>query len=403
MGIWDSRSPRIWQPQDGADIAWGLPITRGLAFLAPLGPADGLKNLVANKQGTRTGLTTRQASSRGGVYPVFGSSDNAGFDAIPGINGTTPVTIAWTQQVTSIVNGYPNVMAWTPTGATYRFLVICGPSPSYYFCAGPMNGGSSAAAWDGAIGPSAVGRHNNFVLQLKAGTDSADRTTMELFRDGVKITRDAAVTSFGVDSTSEFRIGNRSGGDGFQGLLGNFHIWKRVLTDSEARDWTLNPFITRAPIPRRIWVATAASGVSGTFAQTATNDILSSSGTTTVVGTFARTASSDVLASSGTTTVSGTFSKTTVDDVLAASGNVGGVSGTFAQVAANDSLVSAGTTTIVGNLVKTTNDDVLSSNGTTTILAVLARALNNDTMSASGFVGAAPTTSTWRTLTNVGP
>lgn len=254
----------VWrkQPPGPAPLNWGAAINRELAFATPLGPGDGMRDLVRSVEGTRTGLGTR-GIAQSGSYPIFGSSDYLSFPALDGISGTTPITIAWTQQVTSVVNGFPNVIGWRPTGATSRFLIICGPSAGYYFCAGPQNGASNTAAWNGAIGASAVGRHNNFVLQIKAGTDSADRTTFELFSDGVKITRDALPTSFGVNTTSEFLIGTRSGGDGFQGHIGNLHIWRRVLTDSEARDWTQNPFITRQALTRGRRDAVVAGGASG--------------------------------------------------------------------------------------------------------------------------------------------
>lgn len=137
------------------------------------------------------------------------------------------------------------------------------------------------------------------------------------------------------------------------------------------------------PSPQIIFPA--ASGISGTFAVTETNDAISASGTTTILGSFARTATDDTLSASGTTTVLGSLAITTGDDTLTASGTVGSpVDGTFAVTEVDDTMSASGTTTIVGSLALTTTADVLSATGTTTVVGTMTVTVANDTLSANG-------------------
>lgn len=248
-------APWRTQPQWPARVDLGAPINQGLVLLVPLGPGDANRDFYTGAQGTPTGLTTRRGTTLG-TYPQFDSSNYLDLTLPGGISGTTPITIAFTYRQTAQTDAYPVILAWKPTGATNQFLITAGPTASYNFAVGPRDGVSSGSEFASAAPPMNVDRA--CLITLTAGTDSLSTSSRRLWINGVNQPF-IANTSFGVDSGAGFRLGkNYTLSNYFEGSIGNFHIWNRVLTDNEAQAWTLNPFMTRQPIQRRFWSFAAA-------------------------------------------------------------------------------------------------------------------------------------------------
>lgn len=258
------RPQRLWrrQPETITGVNWSHPLANGLEFLAPLSFGGGVRDLVQNQQGTRTGLTTPLSTARG-RYWSFGTSNYVDFSAYPrNIGATTPFTVAWLQEPRS--PGTYNSVLWVNfgTGGVDRpFLIYQSTSAGsgYRFACGPTAGSnvpSFAASTDVLVDK----RLDRFVLQCKGGSQSIATGDYVLFRNSERFTT-ASTTSFGSGNTKAFRIGAQSAGaDPFIGAIGNLHLWSRILSDDEAVEWCHNEFATLAPLERRIWVPSAGGG-----------------------------------------------------------------------------------------------------------------------------------------------
>lgn len=183
-------------------------------------------------------------------------------------------------------------------------------------------------------------------------------------------------------------IGSSNGtGDYLTGSVFGAIPFEGVLNLQEIRNLSNNLWqIFKAPA-RRIWVAGAASGSTGTVAVTNANDTSSASGTTTVVGTVARTNANDTSSASGTTTVVGTVSVANAADTSSASGTTT-VTGTSATTNANDTSTASGTTTVIGTAASTNANDTAAASGIAgSITGTVATTNKNDTVLASGTAG----------------
>lgn len=259
MRLTEYRCPWTQQPQAGAGVAWADAITRNLVFLAPLSPGL-MVDLASGMRVTDTG-TGRVVTAKG-VYAHFGAATVTVPTAQcpPGIEQTTPVTIAWTEQ--SIApSGYSAVMQFRP-------LPVDGIHPAFVVYRQSTAGGAYAmvvgprGASPGARFPtehcSADGLRR-YVLRCAGGVGSSARADYALWRDGRAIAS-VAPNPLSHYGGGEFSIGSREGGaDKFEGALGNVHIWSRALTDAEAVRWSADEFCTREP--QRIWVPRASAPV----------------------------------------------------------------------------------------------------------------------------------------------
>lgn len=228
-------------------------------FLAPLGAGESFRDLVSQKPGSRTGLTARKLLKDGSSFPLFGTSNYLDLPNIPGLTGSMPLTIAWTQQADG-TSAYSNILVWKPEGASNSFGIFLSASdPSYYFTAGPR-GGPVAAFNTGAL---TDGVPDNYVLLILSGTDTsatgAGDGFYRLFRNGVEVSRDSN-SSTSPFSSAVFRLGAlEDTSNPFEGAIGNLHIWRRALTASEAIAWSKNPYITRLAYGAPRWIP-ASSG-----------------------------------------------------------------------------------------------------------------------------------------------
>lgn len=258
MGLLIQKGVRRKQPQSSVGPAAG-PRGEGIALLVPLGPNDDTLDLVRGKRGTRTGLTTR-LNTGFGSYPQFDGSNYLDLTLPPGIDGNTPITIAFTYRQTAQSNAYPFLLSFKPTGGTNSFAILASPTSGYYFVMGPRDGGSSASEFGTAPAPMNVDRA--VVVTLSAGTESTTRSTRRCWINGVE-QADVFASSFILVTASGFRLGgNYSASNPFEGVIGNFHIVKGLWSPTRAMVWSSNPFVTRQPRKRRLWGVSSATSTS---------------------------------------------------------------------------------------------------------------------------------------------
>ena len=198
-------------------------------------------------------------------------------------------------------------------------------------------------------------------------------------------------------TTNPIQLGNRTDlGSRFYGNIFDVVVFSDIFSPSAVNDLSLNlDQIWRAK-PRRIWLGSAVTTVTGTVDYTNLNDISSAAGTTTVTGSSATTNANDASAASGTTTVTGSAATTNADDTSAATGSPV-VAGTSATTNADDTSSASGSvgSAIVGSVAYTNIDDVSAASGTTTVVGSAAASNVNDTSNASGtttVVGVSATT-----------
>ena len=236
---------------------------RGVVFHMPLSQAAGLREIVSGAVGTATTLGGRIPAKDGATYPLFTSSKisfpTAGLSSI---GGSTPITIAWTQEPRNTA-GYNAVFEWRPAGATNPFLIYqSSVEAAYNFVVGARlaDGGGVVSTFSSAVGPATNGVLDRYVLTLPSGPSNG--STARLWRNGVEQIKGTSNASnqFGTATTAASSIGQLDGGgDPFEGLLGDFTIWNRVVADTEAIRWARNPWSLFAPVPRRLWIPVVGS------------------------------------------------------------------------------------------------------------------------------------------------
>ena len=245
---------RYQQPQfGGAQIDWGNPITRGLVFCqASQGPdaARGKAKTITGAVGRGVNKFGQLASFGGGVnesYPAFG----------PELTNATPATVFWLQEPRAGA-AYSTVAQFRPSGSAQPFLIYQSSSDlSYAFVVGQMNGAVPS------FGLSTGFPVNNVpVSHAIVTTTNLDSRTVgdwTAYKNGVGYTT-ATTTSFSGASATQTTIGSMStGGDPFEGLIGNFCIWNRALSAAEIKSLSDNPWQIFAPQSRQIWVPTAVT------------------------------------------------------------------------------------------------------------------------------------------------
>jgi Concanavalin A-like lectin/glucanases superfamily len=275
--------PWTEQPQSPVEVDWNNPTSNGLLFLAPLNPVTGFRDLVRGNFFTRTGALS-PATARNGVYPTFGTSNYLDLPTVPALGTTSSATFAWTQEPRA-TSAYSTVLQINFGVGTNAFLIYQSASDAnYQLAVGPAGngGGNNGSAANFAVGSATNNALDRFVLVASSGVLSYFPSTYTLWKNGVKLPA-ATNTTFGSTTSAVARIGATSaGGDPFEGLLGNLHIWNRSLTDFEAAAWSRpgGEFSLLTPRTQRIWVPVSASG---SYTLTADNGTYSTNGQTASV------------------------------------------------------------------------------------------------------------------------
>lgn len=237
------------QPQTPVGVNWSNPITKQLVFCAPLSPASGLVDLVRGQSPTRTGMSTVVAN-RTGLYYNFGATNYLSYPTVPAsITTTTPFTIAWMQDARA-TSGDSTLVDINFGSGTESFAIYQSTgTAAYYFAAGPR-GGSAAHTWSAATGALTNNVVDKFVLTSVGGPNSVTGSDWVLYRNGNLVTR-GVDQSFSSSTAASFKIGVLANNTTpFEGIIGNMHMWSRVLTVDEIKAWSENEFICLAPINR---------------------------------------------------------------------------------------------------------------------------------------------------------
>jgi hypothetical protein len=256
------RVPWTRQPQGPTRINWVHPLANGLAFLSPLRPVGGLGDLVAGALPTITGGVVAELNNRG-QFASFASGRYLDFQAPAAIGPTTPATIAWTQEPRNTVSNSTILHLQTGTaGSTKAFLIYQSTTGTYNFTAGPSSGTAHANSWSAAAGAPTNNRRDAFVLSSAGGLTSTTGTDWTLYRNGILLAR-GTNTSFTNVTSAGFRVGALlSGGDPWEGLIGDLHMWARVLTEQEAVSWSAN--VNQLFEPRSLYIPTAEAATGPT-------------------------------------------------------------------------------------------------------------------------------------------
>lgn len=321
-------APWLKQPDGPVGINKGHPRADGLEFFAPLSGAHGTLDLVRSQLGTRTGLEAYLPAQNGALHHLFGASNYASFtEVLSAIGTTTPITIAWTQEPRS-TSGQSAIIDWQfGTGGTHpSFTVYQSASLSgYYFNVGPRGSGGGvgdSVSFSASVGAVTNDKLDRYVLRCLSGVLDRTGAGYDLWRNGVQIagTTDAA-NKFGWATPSTMRIGALAdGSDPFEGLIGDFRIWSRVLSDGDAAAESTLPEAYALYAPRRILVPVSAGGsvsltvADATHAHTADGLVLTSSTALAVAeATHAHTADAITLVAGSVLTIAEAIHAHTAD------------------------------------------------------------------------------------------
>ena len=287
-------------------------------------------------------------------------------------------------KLSSFVNQFPCVFGMQTSEGSQFEMFYSNFSSSYSDIAiGTVSPGGSYNASLAQFG-SVTGTWHKFVYT------QSSITTPALWCNGVKLTLPGSGQGVGgfTGNATLGQQGSTSTSIDFAGEIAGFALCQRKFPDALAQSLSANPWQFFQAQPKRIWVAGASSGSSGTVAVTNANDTSSASGTTTITGSVAKSNANDTSAASGTATVTGSSAITNADDTSSASGAAGsGVSGAVAYTNLPDTSSASGTTAVTGSVAKTNANDTSAASGTTTVVGASAVTNANDTSSASGVVG----------------
>lgn len=377
------RQPRTSQPQQAAGVDWGNPLTRGLVLAY-----DGqtLSNAALMRPMGRTGTVLRQLNAK--RVRGFGANGLGASDAVnSNFNGqSAPITI-WTRyfRTGGGGNGVGRVfqragadLMLQSSGVVDYYRTFSGGTGIWSFGTGTDRGTDANTEYTIAVVSSGV------ASDVPAG-----------YVNGLPISLSTIAGTSGTPSfgTSNYFIGNEPGlSRNWDGLIGEFLVWHRLLSAVEIAELQRNVWQLFAPEPRRIWVPSGAGGVSGTVATTNANDTLNASGTPIIVGTSARTNANDTSTASGTPIIVGTLARTNANDTSSASGGVGAtsVSGTSATTNANDTSTASGSPVVNGTSATTNANDAPSAQGWAGVVSGTAAVTNrNDVAAAFGDAGPA--------------
>ena len=233
-----------------------------------------------------------------------------------------------------------------------------------------------------------------------AATDSGASEVTELASGSAAPTNSEAVTVYGLgarvaqaqldtqDSYSDsFTGGPGASLQGANGISGFSGYRIASGTNTTTASWTSSA----KPVGLIAAFSVAASGATGSLAETQDAQTLSASGTIGLSGSLAETQDAQTLAASGNVAgpVTGSLAETQGAQTLSASGQIG-YTGSLSETQDAQTLSASGTVTapgVNGSLSETQADQTLAASGHITYTGSLAEMQADQTLAASGVVG----------------
>lgn len=225
------------QPQGVVQIDWNNPLTKGLVFCVPGTPGN-YNDIVGGKKALITGSLGRTVNVNG-VFPLFNGSQYLDYPAFgPELPVGGPATIAFIDQAIA-PTGYGCTIDFLPYGASLEVVIYQG-SGGYNFVVGPRNGG--APEFSTSITPPTDGVNRRMLVRCSTNLGSSATADWNVFYGQSKFTT-SSTTALSGGGASLNRWGAFStGGDQWEGALGQMAIWNRALSDAEAKSYNANPW-----------------------------------------------------------------------------------------------------------------------------------------------------------------
>ncbi len=386
MALLELVSPWDSQPQEWAEIGGNNPASSGLALLLPLrGSYDLIDRVTGRAASSGSALTT--AASTFGTAPLFGSGAWVDFPDPIGISSSTqPVTFSWISEGRS-PSSFSQILQWKPSWASASFAIYRNVGfGEYQFTAGPKGVG---VGYNKKIGDQNSNVPQRYVLVCRGGIGSGSGADYDLWIDGNLVVAADGNGTYGTNTNNSARIGaDWDGTSPFEGLISNFAVWSRALTNSEAASVSANPWQL---FQRREWVpftAGAGGGVtgasSGTLALTGTAAgsirVSGASAGTLALGGSSAGSVRVTGASAGTLALSGTSTGT-----VGATGVTGASAGTLALTGTSTGTVRVtGASTGALGLTGSATGSVRVSGASAGTLSLTGTATGNTTGAVSG-------------------
>ena len=383
-------SRRVAQPQGPVDVDGGSSLGNALGF--HVSDFSG-RDFVGQR------FVTRSASLAYGVTSLgrgFFSAANAAFSAALDLSSTTEITVAFILKRNS-ATGTQVLVEHTinQNNQAGSFLIY---TDTTNFFASISNGLGGATNFNVAsCAAPAVGATTKIVVTLARRGTSAQ--ACRIWYDGVEqVTTQpntGSISGAFANSTTYF-FGRAASSLFANGVIHDISLWRRGLTDNEARDWSANPWRVLRPIQRRIWVPVAGDGGAATGSLAATeagSDTASFSAVSTASGSLAATETgSDTAAIAGQVTATGSLVATEIGSDTAAFSGITQSAGTLtAQETSADTASIAGASVVSGDFAATElgSDSFFATSGAQQSVGTLAaQEVGSDTASASGAVTA---------------
>lgn len=270
------RTTRTAQPQQTVGVDWGNPLTRGLVFADP---GTSLSNAALMQPMGRTG--TRSVVRDGQAWRGFGASGIGSTDAVnTGFNGqSAPITI-FARYIRTGLGGNGVGRLWERS--TADTMLFSSGVPEYYRA---YSGGTGI--WAFSVGDGSGDA--NVVVSIAVSSTGVASDVPQGYVNGRTVTLSTTAGTSGTPNagTSNYFIGNNpAGARNWDGFIGEFLVWHRILSPAEVAAVHRNPWQLFAPEPRRIWVPGAVGPSTPTLSAPTVINITATSATPRVTITI---------------------------------------------------------------------------------------------------------------------
>lgn len=244
------KTVRTRQPAGSAQIDRGNPLARGLAYARKGGDLD-----TARRTGTRR------------IPRIDAVMD--GFGATFGVGTTDGILLPYGGQAT--LRTYLAVVVWNGTGGSGGRIFDKHSNgsagfPEAFFTSNTTvtysrNHTTQPGQWTGAIPVNLTNAEAVPIVVTYDSSSTANDPKMYVRGQSVSVSETTAPVGTPVVSTAEYGLGNRLADSirNFDGLIGCFFIWDRILSDDEIAQVSRNPWQLFAP-ERRLWVPHVDAG-----------------------------------------------------------------------------------------------------------------------------------------------